>query len=241
MRKQVIVGLWLVTGFLAKAQKDDIEYYTDANTVNSRFNVALILNPNYTDRRLINDEVPIGGAFDLPDDNAQGTFQLNYNLDVFFELGESFDIGVGFGRAAGSYSVDNVVYRSATDTILVNESVDVSMFTIPIKVNFNTSISDVFDLEVVPTVQLNFIDKYDLRFDPQDGSPSISQDLESDTEALTYSVGISLGGTYYFADQWGIIFRGSLLYMINPLIERTNFPRETLFSYGVHTGIKYAF
>ena len=242
MLKKIILFQLLIFSITAIAQKDDdIEYYTDSRVKNSRFSIVLLGNPNYTDRRLINDEIPAGGGFDLVDENAKGSFQFNYNLDVFFSIGSALDIGVGFGRAAADYSVQDLsYYENRTDTALSDLDVSVSMFTIPFKFNFNTSVTDILDLEVVPTIELNFLDKYEQTFRPQ-GEASFMRDLTDQVQGLNYSVGIDLGGTFCLDENWGIVVRGNIKYMLNPMIEMEDFPRETLYSYGANIGLKYKF
>jgi len=242
MRKWIVMPVILLSCTVWAQKNDDIDYYTDSKVKNSRLSLALNLNPNYTDRRLINDEVPSGGGFDLPNENAVGAFQLNYNLDFYYSLGAAFDVIVGFGRSAASYSIDNVqLYQGVSDTINTKLDVDVSMYTIPVRLNFNTSVTDVFDLEVVPVVELTFVDKYDQVFTPSNGSASISNDLSGSVRSINYTVGLALGGTFWIADRWGIIARGNAKYMLNAIIEQDNFPRETPYSFGLDLGLKYSF
>lgn len=241
-RKILVLGTVLSSiTMYAQRDKDDVEYYTDSRVKQSRFSIALMGSPNYTDRRLINDEIPAGGGFDLTDENAKGAFQFNYNLDVFFSIGSALDIGLGFGRATADYNVQDVsYYEGRTDTVLSDVDVNVGMYTLPLKLNFNTSVTDILDLEVVPMVELNFVDRYRQDFHPE-GEASFTRDLSDEVQSLNYSVGISLGGTFHLDENWGIIVRGNIKYMLNPLIEKPNFPRETLYSYGANVGIKYKF
>ena len=241
MKKYLLIPALLLSAMAYAQPDDDVKYYTDSQVKHSRWSAALNLYPNYTDRRLINNEVPSGGGFDLPNDEASGSFQLNYGLDFFYSLGSAFDIGVGFGRAAGNYTVNDVrLYQGRTDTALAKMEVGVSMYTIPLKLNFNTAITDIVALEVVPTVELNLVDKYDQTFSPLNES-TFTNDLKDLTQSVNWSVGIGLGGTFNFSEDWGIIVRGNIKYMLNPLIEMDNFPRETLISYGMVLGLKYKF
>ncbi len=242
MRKIVIL-LLLLSGTVIFGQKNgDIDYYTDSEVTRSRFSLALILNPNYTDRRLINDEVPSGGGFDLPNENADGSIRLNYNLDLFYAIGSAFDIGIGFGYATASYSIDNVTfYQDRPDTLQTDLKVGVSMFTVPIKFNFNTTMTDVFDLEVVPVVELVFVNDYEERFSPLNNGSDITLNFGSSARSINYMVGLGLGGTFRIADKWGLIVRGNAKYMLNSIIELDNFPRETLYSFGMDLGLKYSF
>ena len=242
--KNLLLSLFLLLSTISIAQPDDdVKYFTDAEVKHSRFSMALIVNPNYTDRRLINDEIPSGGGYDLKDTKASGSFQLNYNLDMFYAIGGALKIGVGFGRASAHYEVDEVNYyenRANNDTVKAGLAVDVSMYTVPIKLNFSTAVSDLWDLEVVPGLELNFVDKYKQVISPI-GESNISTDRSDDVQSLNYSVNISLGGTYHLSDAWGVVVRGKAGYMLNPLIEQNNFPRETTYNFGLNLGLSYKF
>jgi hypothetical protein len=241
--KKWLFGIFSLYSALAFAQPgdDDIEYFTDADITRSRFSAAILFNPNYTNRRLINDEVPSGGGYDLINENADGSFQLNYNAEVFYALGSAFDIGVGFGRTTADYSVNRVqYYENRNDTVNAKLEVAISMYTIPLKLNFNTRVNDLWALEVVPAVEFNIMDEYDQRITPN-GESTVSSDLSSEKQPLNYTVSLSLGGTYYLTESWGVVIRANGRYMLNPIIEKTNFPRETTYSFGANIGLRYKF
>ncbi len=242
--KKLITFLFVTLCFSAFSQKDkdkDIVYYEDSETKNSRFGINLLLYPNFTDRRLLDEEIPMGGGIELADDKSKGNFGLNYGVDLFYSLGSSLDIGVGVGRASAKYSVENAQFSlERDDTVSANLETETSWWNIPIKLNFNTSITDLWDLEVVPTVQLNFIDSYKTRVSPTNGD-AFEKDFSAQTQNLTWSAGISLGGTYYFSENFGLLMRGHVQYMLTPLIEESNFPRESLYSFGIHTGLRINF
>lgn len=243
MIKKISLIAMLMLNALAYAQPgdDDVIYFTDSKVKHSRFSAALLLNPNYTSRRLINDEIPSGGGFDLPTEEANGAFQLNYNLDVFYSIGPSFDVGIGFGRSSAYFEVNDVsYYQNRLDTVNADLSVRTRMYTVPIKFNFNTTVTDLWDLEVVPGVELNFFDVYDQTFSP-DGEEDVYSDLSSMVESFNYSVNLSLGGTYKLSDNWGLVIRGNVRYLLKPIIEESNFPRETIYNFGANIGLKYDF
>lgn len=220
---------------------EEIVYFTDSKVKHSRFSAALLLNPNYTNRRLINDEIPLGGGFDLPTEDAKGGFQLNYNLDLFYSIGESFDIGVGFGRSTAFFEVNDIsYYQDRQDTVNADLSIKTGMYTVPIKLNFNTTVTDLWDLEVVPGVELGFFNVYEQTITP-DGEAAVLQDLSSNTLGINYSVNLSLGGTYKLSDSWGLVIRGNVRYLLRPIIEEPNYPRETIYNFGTNIGLKYIF
>ena len=226
----------------AQKDKDQVEYFTDSQVKNSRFALALTFNPNYTARRIIGDDIDRGGGLDLKNEDATGAFQLNYNVGFFFELGSALDIGIGVGRAFGEYEVDNAkIYTADIDTTLSHIKTSVSMWTVPLKFSFNTRITDILELEVMPVVEFSFVDKYDQAVTPVDGSAPFILNREDETRNLNTAVGLGLGGTYIITENWGIFLRGNVKYMLNPIIEKVNYPRESLYSFGADVGIKYSF
>ncbi len=246
MKKLLMVLLGLMSfGLMAQPDDDDddVIFYEDSQVNHSRIMLALNLDPNFTDRRLINSEIPTGGDFTLSSANAKGSFQLNYGVDVFFRVGSSLAVGLGVGRASSTYSVDNALYHgsSGLDSTLVNIESKVGMYTLPIKLNFSTALSDVFDLEVVPQVQMNFLSDYENSIIPLNGGNIITQDRSDETQNITFSVGLGLGGTFKLSDNWGLFVRGEVKYMLSPMIDQRGYPRETLLSGGLNLGLKYSF
>lgn len=242
--KKLLIATFFALPFLSIAQpNDDIVYFTDSDVSDSRFGLAANFNPVYTDLRIINNDVGLGGGgFNVSQDAAQGTFQFNYHLDLIFELSQSFDISLGFGRAFGGYTLESAEYAQAVnDTIPADVAVDVSMYTIPFKINFNSSLSDVFDLEVVPMVEFNLLDKYQASIMPEDGGQSFTQTFDQNLQRVNYSVGLGLGGTYWFYDNWGVFARAQIKYMLNQMVDLDDFPRETLINYGLNVGLRYNF
>lgn len=249
MKKLFILTL-LAAGISLSGQKkkDDIVYYDDANVKHSKFGIALMTNPNFSDRRLINNVIPEDGDFLLTNKNAIGSFQLNYGIDIIYSIGSALDISVGFGHGGISYKVEGIEvndYDSQpgdTTTFRANFTNTAKWYTIPFKFNFNTSINDIWDLEVVPAIQLNLPYEYTSEVKPENSMiQNYTYDGADDLNSPTYTVGLSLGGTYKFADNWGLIIRGNVSYMLNALIEQPGYPRETTLSFGVDFGLKYSF
>lgn len=246
MKKLLVLSL-IAMGLSLSAQKkkDDIVYYDDANVKHSKFGIALLTNPSFVDRRLINNEIPENGDFLLANKNATGALQLNYGLDIIYSIGSALDVSVGFGMSGVNYKVKNVTdynYQQSGDTVIANFTNSARWYAIPLKFNFNTSINDIWDLEVVPMVQFNLPYEYESKVEPINSSiAKYTYDGSDELSDITYTVGLSLGGTYKFADNWGLIIRGNVRYMLNALIEQEGYPRETTLGYGLDVGLKYSF
>jgi hypothetical protein len=225
-----------------KEKEDEIVYYTDSEVKNFRLGVALNANPVNTDLRLINDDFGEGGAFTATSDEASGTWKVNYHLDLIYELSNTFDLSVGFGYAYGGYTLGDVNYfGGGLDTLAADYQVDVSMYTVPVKINFNSSISEVFDLEVVPMVELNFIDRYQGQFLVAGQEPQALGNVNDSLQSTNYSVGIMVGGQYWVTNDFGFFVRGGIKYMLNQMVDIDAFPRETLLNLGANVGVRYNF
>lgn len=244
MKKLILLSL-LLSSLSAWAQPDDeIVYYTDSKVSESKFRLHLNANPYYTDMRLINDDAANSLINSFNEDNeTRGGFAFNFGLDLFYELAPSFHVGLGVNRAFGRYTVEGASLDLDGDGIYfsANDKVEVSMISVPLKVNFNTSISDVFSLEVIPMVEMNFLDSYVANIDYSD--PTIDDtvlNLSDDLRAFNWTVGLSLGGTYWFSDNWGVFMRASAKYMLNDMIAK-DWPRETLINFGGNLGLQVKF
>jgi hypothetical protein len=244
MKKLILLSL-LLSSLSAWAQPDDeIVYYTDSKVSESKFRLHLNANPYYTDMRLINDDAANSLINSFNEDNeTRGGFAFNFGLDLFYELAPSFHVGLGVNRAFGRYTVEGASLDLDGDGIYfsANDEVEVSMISVPLKVNFNTSISEVFSLEVIPMVEMNFLDSYVANIDYSD--PSIDDtvlNLSDDLRAFNWTVGLSLGGTYWFSDNWGVFVRASAKYMLNDMIAQ-DWPRETLINFGGNLGLQVKF
>ena len=226
-----------------KKKKDDIKYYTDSRTKNSRFSVAANVLPSFLDRRIINSELNGGSGFDVNDDNSEGAFKVNYGMDLFYSLSPNFEFGIGWGIANAGYIVDDVTFSlNRPDTIMVTQDAQVQSVNMPFKINFSTQLTDIFWLEIVPTVELNFLTKYENTFIPNDADrQSFEVDFGDDLRKINYSAGIALGGRFFMADRWRFFFRANIKYMLNDLVLIDGFPRETIFGGGAITGIRYNF
>jgi len=244
MKKLILLSLLFSSLSLWAQPDDEIVYYTDSKVSESRFRLHLNANPYYTDMRLINSDAEnsLISSFD-EDNNTRGGFAFNFGLDLFYELGPSFHVGLGINRAYGRYTVEGVNLDLDEDGsyLLADDKVEVSMISVPLKVNFNTNISDVFSLEVIPLVELNFLDSYVANIDYAD--PSLSDEVLNLSDRLrdfNWTVGLSLGGTYWFSDSWGVFVRASAKYMLNDMIAE-DWPRETLINFGGNLGLQVKF
>jgi len=242
------LGLLLLVGIAPSAygqkkEKDKIEYFTDSQIKRSRFSIALNAQPAFINRRIINNEFNGGGGVDLGDDDAQGAFKFNYGVDFFYKLSSSFAIGLGYGFMQAEYDIDELLFSfERPDTLRASQNVNITTHNIPLKINFSTQLTDIFWLEIVPNLELNFMTRYESEFRPKDGSlPSFSENFDGRTNEVNASAGIGLGGKFYVSERWDFFIRADLKYMLNELLLIEGFPRESLVGYGSTLGFRYNF
>lgn len=248
MKKLLIFSLLISSlGLMAqKKKKDNIEYFSDSEVTYSRWGVALNLDPVYTNRNLVDD--PLIGAdstgFILSLDRAEGSFKFNYAVDFIYKIGQSFDISLGIGQAGSSWTYTEALAvipnGAGFDTASASARVDVQILTIPLKLNFNTVISDVFELEVIPKFQLNFVQDYTRTVFPANSETIVTID-KNEADRTNYSVGIALGGNFLITENLGVFVHINGEYMVTPMFNGDAFMRETFYSFGLNTGIKYRF
>jgi len=244
MKKLILLSLLLSSLSLWAQPDDEIVYYTDSKVSESKFRLHLNANPYYTDMRLINSDAENSLISSFDEENeTRGGFAFNFGLDLFYELAPSFHLGLGVNRAYGRYTVEGVSLDLDNNGIYLgaDDQVEVSMISVPLKVNFNTNISEVFSLEVIPMVEMNFLDSYIANIDYS--NPTISDvvlNKSDDLRAFNWTVGLSLGGTYWFSDSWGAFARASAKYMLNDMIAE-DWPRETLINFGGNLGLQVKF
>lgn len=232
--------LWLLPA-QGQKKKEETVYYTDSRVKDSRFDIALNANPTYSTMRLINDDGS-GSIFEsFSEVDVRGGFVLDYGLDLFYELAPSFQIGLGFARNDGIYTLEGINTVGFGDTLGSEYRARVGMYSLPLKINFRSSISETFDLEVVPMLQLNFLQSYEAGFAFANGArPDTTLVLDDQLRNTNFTVGLALGGTFWLGDNWGLFTRFSINYMLNNPIEE-NWPRETLLSIGGNLGVRYRF
>ena len=243
MKNYIIVLLSLFLGFEALSQKKDpnIEFYTDSDIKRSAFSVALNGSPYFTNRRLVRDTVNVPGQTGGTDNTeryaTRGRFGYSFGGDVIYSVSNSLEIWLGAEYSTTGYSGDSLV--------LGNEKYSgegsLAFFNIPIQFAFRGNITEVFDLEFIPRVSLNFLQRFDeTRF--VEGGEDILYDWAPDSRSMNYTVGIALSGNFYVSDNMSIFARAFFNYILYPLKEdESRFLRTTYFSTGLTTGIRYYF
>lgn len=227
--------------YAQKRDKDQIIYFTDSQIKKSRFSLALNFNPYLTNRRIMSDSIGAGG---LPigsssERRTKPILAYSFGGDVIARLATSLEIWLGvqygiLGFRDPNYEFQDNVYdlRSRLDFI-----------NVPIQFSFRGSITDIFDLEFIPMIKLNFLRSYKGRgSDRQSGDELIRFDITEQAQNFNLTVGVSLSGNFRLTEEYSIFVRPFFHYMLNPMFENNeNFPRERYFSTGLTMGLRYYF
>ncbi|MCX8148797.1 outer membrane beta-barrel protein [Thermaurantimonas aggregans] len=230
-----------VIGIAQKDGKEKIVYFTDSQTKKSNISLALNVNPYLTNRRIMSDSVGLGG---LPigssnESRTSPVFAYSFGGDLIFRLASSLELWAGVQYGTLGFRDRNYEFNQQTYDLTSK----LSFINVPIQFSFRGSITEVFDLEFIPLIQINFLRSYTGRIsDKQSGSQIDQFDMTNEARKINYTVGISLSGNFRLAEEYSIFVRPFFHYMLNPMFENNaNFPRERYFSTGLTIGLRYYF
>jgi hypothetical protein len=146
---------------------------------------------------------------------------------------------VYFGSAAFSYP--EIEFNSPiSDTAFnVQLSEEASYVNVPIGISFKTEMDDGWWLEVIPALELSWLQRYQSNEKVNENEQTIDR-LPVARDFHTW-VSFQLGATYKPFDTWGYSIRFQGRYQLNSLIENSLYLRETLYNIGVNAGIQYRF
>lgn len=247
MRNFLVIAL-VASSLLALAQKEEeVEFYTDSDVSRSVVGIGLRFDPFYANRSLLgNDPLNSSSGFSLGSSSSKGRFGYNLGGDLYFKISERLELGLGVGYGkygfqtevdhpdpSLNYNLDSTSnYRAATNLSTIN---------VPLMINFNTRMNDLWSLEIVPMVELVFVNTYQVEFEDKSTGELQLRDLKADARGHNWNVGLGLGGTYHITPKFGVFVRGQFKYLLTPLIEGGTRPREVFYSVGATTGLRYYF
>ncbi len=243
MRKYLFILFIFASGneIFSQIKDPKIEFYTDSDIKRSSWSMAAHGSPYFTNRRLVRETVNVPGQTGGEDNNdrfaTQGRFGYSFGGDLIYSVSNSLDIWLGVEYATTGYRGDSLV--------LGNEKYsgegNLAFLNIPIQFSFRGNITEVFDLEFIPRVSLNFLQRFDeTRF--VEGGEDINYNWVPDSRSINYTVGIALSGNFHVSDNMSIFARAFFNYILYPLKEdESRFLRTTYFSTGLCTGVRYYF
>lgn len=227
--------------FAQKDGKEKIVYFTDSQTKKSNISIALNVNPYISNRRIMSDSIGLGG---LPigssnESRTSPVFAYSFGGDLVFRLASSLELWTGVQYGTLGFKDRNYEFNQQTYDLTSK----LSFINVPIQFSFRGTITEVFDLEFIPLIQINFLRSYTGKIsDKQNGSQIDQFDVTNEARKMNYTVGISLSGNFRLAEEYSIFVRPFFHYMLNPMFENNaNFPRERYFSTGLTVGLRYYF
>ena len=234
----LLVGIFSLS---LNAQFDDGEYYTDSEVRKRRVGIGAHLNPYYNNRRLLSNSINPGYAFNLVNNSTEGSWRVGGGIDLYFVVSRNFEIvtGVAFSNYEFTYPEvqrDDLQLDSLLSFRLEESA---SFITVPIGVSFRTELDDGWWLEFIPAFELSWLVDYEGYYERQ--GFSTTEDLQPLAQDFYSWVAIQAGGTYRPFETWGYSLRFEGRYMLNSLIQRSDYPRETIYSIGAHLGLQYRF
>ncbi|MFN3951340.1 MAG: hypothetical protein ACK4KT_02940 [Thermaurantimonas sp.] len=180
--------------------------------------------------------LPIGSSNER---RTKPILAYSFGGDVVVRLASSLELWLGaqygiVGFHDPNYEFQDKLYDLRSRLDFVN---------VPIQFSFRGSITEVFDLEFIPLIQLNFLRNYRGKaFDKQTGAELIQFDITEQAEKFNITVGVSLSGNFRLIEEFSVFVRPFFHYMLNPMFENSeNFPRERYFSAGLTVGLRYYF
>ncbi|MCT4623699.1 MAG: outer membrane beta-barrel protein [Schleiferiaceae bacterium] len=249
MKKQLALLLMIGFACIANAQKDEeIEYYTDDVVNRSKVFASAHYSPYFLNRNIISSEsFPDDPVNVILNSSAKGGYGYAIGIDLYYKLNKGLNLGLGVNRSAGSYTID---YKQALETAgfptdsLAGDYImttNVSYINIPLQFMYGISMNDLWDLEVVPQIEMNIVDNINRTatqtFDDERGNLG---DQTDKAQQINWTVGIGIGINYYISESFSFFLRPQVRYMLRPMIPNDEL-NEVLLWLGGQAGLRLYF
>ena len=250
-----LLTLLLFTGlvnlaFGQKEKEEKIEYYTDASVKHQKFYVAANYSPYFLKRNILTNTFVPSPTNSILNHSSKGGYGQSYGIDLFYKFNSNFHLGLGVNKSDGKYSLD---VKTAIDDISGNAdtivgdlifNTSVSYLNVPVTVAFVSNLSDEWDIDIMPSVEMNFIQNFNRSitqskeyFDPT--NPQFG-DLTDVVRQLNWTVAFGLGGNYHITENFTAFGRLHVKYTLQSL-NLDDGPSEVLLWLGAQFGVKYYF
>ena len=248
MRIQITLALVLLGTLAAFGQKKEkIEYYTDSDVSRNWFGMGVHYNPYFSDRRVVEGSLdPTGAAIAYLNSSADGLYGQSIGFDLYFDFSDRFEIVAGADWVQGAWNYDVVQILGGIEGVdpdtgrLYEMDVRYETFNVPIQFVIKSQISDMWQLEVAPMIEVAFLNRYDVKLFAKDGTTA-DVDLKPYSRDVNFNVGLSLGGTWWLTDQWGFFAKGNFRYALRPYMQEDIFFQEIPYLIGGNLGFRYQF
>ncbi|MEY2963238.1 MAG: hypothetical protein RL754_499 [Bacteroidota bacterium] len=262
MMKKLILTVAVLGALSATAQRTDdpIEYFTDDKVSDTRFSVQAAYSPMYSFRRLAFYEPVTNGTelFNMLDEKGGGVYGQRYGMNFYYELNPTFHLGVGFNQEHGgflsrSFAVfdQNALFQDTLGTF--DAKTTYSSLNIPIQMVFQTQMTDIWALQVIPSYDLMFIQKLDRNW-VGEGIPAYATGAADGVLGTLYqrggdqtqyasgfngSIGFALGSEFTIANNLALIVRGEFRLGLLPVSTGDAGLREVPYATGGMFGFRY--
>lgn len=256
MNKVLLLFVFFYTALNLSAQPDDDEkiiFYTDDVVKRSKVYAGLHYSPYFLTRNVIRAETTPNDPINLIlNRGTKGGYGQAYGIDLYYKFGSSLHIGVGLNGSNGSYSVD---FKEALRDFISPDSIqgsyiattNVSYLNIPIQFVYSVPFGDNWELEVLPSVEMNFLQSLNRSGtqEPDEVGENVWGDITQQGRDLNWTVAIGIGANYRITPKFTAFVRPHFKYQLRPLLktsgEFSDNPNEVLMWIGGQTGLRYYF
>ena len=238
-----------------KAQKDKEEkviFYTDDVVKRSKVYMGLHYSHYFLTRNVVRAETTPNDPINLIlNQGTKGGYGQAYGLDLYYKFGSSLHFGVGINGSNGSYRVD---FAEAVKDFIPADSIQgsyiattkVSYLNVPIQFVYSIPFGDNWEMEVIPSVEMNFIQSLDRSGTTEPDLDGVTWgDITSQARDLNWTVAIGIGANYRITPKFTVFARPHFKYQLRPLLktsdEFSDNPNEILMWIGGQTGIRFYF
>ena len=249
----VFIACFAFNTYAQKDKEEKIVFYTDDVVKRSKVYMGLHYSPYFLTRNVVRAETALNDPINLILNNStKGGFGQAYGLDLYYKFGSSLHFGVGVNASNGSYSVD---FKEALVSIGFPEdslsgeylaTTKVSYINVPIQFVYSIPFSDVWEMEVIPAVEMNFIQNLNRSATNEQELDGVTWgDITDQARDLNWTVSIGIGGNYRITPKFTVFARPHFRYTLRSLLktsgEYSDNPNEILMWIGGQTGIRLYF
>jgi hypothetical protein len=240
----VIIALVIPIGLHAqrREKEDRIVYFTDDQVKRSSLFLTSDFSPMLSNRSVLGQR---GAGFtpgQTPGEGvprSRGAFAYHFGAYAGIRISSALEFSVGYSQNSNGW----LNRRTEFESISTETRVNINQMNVPFQFTFYSKMNDFLTLEVMPIFELNWIRSYtediQMRNDPFTNFGEF--DLLDESRKFNISIGIGIGGRYEITDQFSLYLRPFFRYMINPLIENEERPREVVWGIGIMTGLRFDF
>lgn len=242
MRLNLLIILMLPLYLFAQRRdkEERIIYFTDDQVKRSSVFLAADGSGIYSNRSVLGQRgagFAPGAVEQIP--RSRATFAYHYGGYFGIRLSRSLEVSFGVSQNNAGW----LNRRTEYEGIATQTRVRLNQTNLPVHFSFFSKMNDFLILEVVPMLELNMLTSYteDISMRREPFSDLVKLDLVDEARQFNISVGIAIGGRFMLTDQFSFYARPFFRYMVNPILETDDRPREVVWGVGLMTGLRFDF